>query len=329
MYSFISSAMILLAESVKKYRTLSNSAIGTITSVKLDFSNYYQELAPVVAERFFDAADKIKSTAISCSKMQIKAKARKAGAYVFSTLAAIILAVAPATAFILIAHAAEAEGYISEAAIAHSTADYVLGAQDSLPYSIQFSEDAPADISAPSSEPLLEFSLHYEFTSALDLEMSPGTIFLLNEEFNQQITIVSCELVVDPTASTGTFIWPADGVITSPFGPRNISIGSRYHKGVDIPGPQGSSIYAADGGEVIESRWSDSYGLFIRIRHDNGIVTLYSHNIENLVSVGERVSQGQVIALMGRTGIATGVHLHFEVIVDGVNVNPQLHLPDR
>jgi len=129
------------------------------------------------------------------------------------------------------------------------------------------------------------------------------------------------------TASTGVLIWPAEGKISSLFGPRNSSIGSRIHKGLDINGSSGSQILAADGGEVIKSGWSNSFGWYIRILHDDGSITLYSHNLENFVSVGQRVSQGQVIASMGRTGRTTGVNLHFEVIIDGVNVNPLLHLP--
>jgi len=129
------------------------------------------------------------------------------------------------------------------------------------------------------------------------------------------------------TQSTGAFIWPASGNLTSLFGYRNATVGSTYHKGIDICGKFGDPIVAADGGEVIVSERSSSYGNVIQIRHDNGYVTLYCHCSSLLVSVGQRVSQGQEIALMGRTGLATAVHLHFEVIIDGENVNPLLYLP--
>ena len=130
----------------------------------------------------------------------------------------------------------------------------------------------------------------------------------------------------DPTASTGRFIWPTEGTLTSKFGPRSGSVGSRNHKGIDIAGPRGTPIHAADGGLVILSERSSSFGNYIKILHDNEYVTLYAHCDSMLVMVGERVAQGQLIALMGRTGIADGVHLHLELIIDGVNVNPLPYL---
>jgi murein DD-endopeptidase MepM/ murein hydrolase activator NlpD len=134
--------------------------------------------------------------------------------------------------------------------------------------------------------------------------------------------------VYDATASKGFYILPANGTLSSRFGPRRISIGSTNHKGIDIGGVSGQPIFAADGGEVIFSGWSDSYGYYIRIRHDNGHVTLYAHCSSLFVRVGERVWQGQQIARMGRTGIATGIHLHFELIINDRQVDPLPHLPE-
>jgi murein DD-endopeptidase MepM/ murein hydrolase activator NlpD len=130
------------------------------------------------------------------------------------------------------------------------------------------------------------------------------------------------------TESAGIYIWPASGNLTSLFGRRSTSVGSTNHKGIDICGPNGSPIYAADSGEVITSGWSKSFGYMIEILHENGYVTLYSHCSSLLVEVGDIVECGQEIAHMGRTGIATGVHLHFEVKIDGLNVDPSLYLPD-
>jgi len=135
------------------------------------------------------------------------------------------------------------------------------------------------------------------------------------------------ELPLDPTASTGVFIWPAEGDVVSGFGPRNIRIGSRNHKGIDIDAPNRAPIYAADGGEVTDSRYSESFGHVIKILHDNGHVTLYAHCSTRLVKIGERVEQGQVIARVGMTGIATGYHLHFELIINGKQVDPIPYLP--
>jgi len=132
-----------------------------------------------------------------------------------------------------------------------------------------------------------------------------------------------------PTTSTGTYIWPAEGILTSRFGPRTSTVGSSNHKGIDIAGASGDPIYAADGGEVIVSGWLDSYGNWIKIRHDDGTETLYAHCRTRLVTVGERVSQGQQIARMGTTGQSAGVHLHFELIINGVQVNPLRYLPEQ
>ena len=122
------------------------------------------------------------------------------------------------------------------------------------------------------------------------------------------------------------YIWPAHGNLTSGFGYRNATVGSKNHKGIDICAKLDDPIYAADSGVVIVSERSSSYGNYIEIKHDNGQVTLYAHCNSLLVSVGDEVAQGQQIALMGRTGRATAIHLHFELIINGENVDPELYL---
>jgi murein DD-endopeptidase MepM/ murein hydrolase activator NlpD len=125
------------------------------------------------------------------------------------------------------------------------------------------------------------------------------------------------------TASYGEYIMPADGRITSYFGYRASSIGSSNHQGIDIAGKLGQEIRAADGGEVVYAGSGYSgYGNLIQVRHDNGDVTYYAHCDEFVAAVGERVARGQVIARMGRTGVASGVHCHFEIRVDGEPVDP-------
>lgn len=128
------------------------------------------------------------------------------------------------------------------------------------------------------------------------------------------------------TASRGYYIWPADGIMTSDFGPRSVTVGSSYHKGIDIVGSYCQNIYAADGGTVTYSGVMSGFGNVIFITHDNGDVTVYAHNTELLVSVGEKVMQGQVIALMGDTGTASAIHCHFELRVGGVQVDPLPYL---
>ena len=96
----------------------------------------------------------------------------------------------------------------------------------------------------------------------------------------------------------------------------------RNHRAVDLATDAGSSIYAVADGTVVFSGYDGTYGNTVLIDHGNGLQTRYAHASALRVSQGQTVSQGEVIALVGRTGQATGNHLHFEVIVNGNRVNP-------
>ena len=128
------------------------------------------------------------------------------------------------------------------------------------------------------------------------------------------------------TASNGYYIWPTSGTITSPYGWRYLFGAREFHTGLDIANRYGTYIKAADGGKVTYSGWMGSYGKLVIITHDNGSQTYYAHNSTLLVSVGEKVYQGQAIAKMGSTGNSTGPHLHFEIRINGRTVNPQNYL---
>ena len=122
-----------------------------------------------------------------------------------------------------------------------------------------------------------------------------------------------------PPASTavGTYIWPTGAkIITQYYG--------FQHTGVDIAGPIGLPNYAARDGVVIKSQcgYNGGYGCYIILDHGGGVTTLYGHNSKLLVSVGEQVSQGQVIGLLGSTGRSTGPHVHFEIRINGKFTNP-------
>lgn len=121
------------------------------------------------------------------------------------------------------------------------------------------------------------------------------------------------------------FTWPVDGRIISPFGKRH----GGWHAGMDIKAESGTPILAAAPGLVISSGQERAYGRIIRIEHDSGFVTVYAHNLENLVEVGDRVSGGTIIATVGRTGRATTPHLHFEVRHEDMVYNPLHLLPAR
>ncbi len=123
------------------------------------------------------------------------------------------------------------------------------------------------------------------------------------------------------------YIWPARGVLTSGYGPR----WGRMHRGIDIAAPTGTPIHAAASGEVTVAGWnSGGYGNLVEIRHPDGSMTRYAHNSKLLVRKGDRVEQGQQVALMGSTGFSTGPHLHFEIHPSGSGAtNPMAFLPSR
>ena len=119
-------------------------------------------------------------------------------------------------------------------------------------------------------------------------------------------------------------LWPVAGQVSSGFGWRSNPFGGggQHHRGIDIRAPRGTNIHATGGGTVIFDGWSSGYGNTIIIDHGNGIHTLYAHNSRNLVYVGQRVERGDIIGLVGATGLATGPHVHYEVQVNGVAVDP-------
>lgn len=119
------------------------------------------------------------------------------------------------------------------------------------------------------------------------------------------------------------FIWPVKGVLYSRFGVRE---GVR-HDGIDIAAPEGTPVVAADDGEVIFAGVQRGYGNLVLVKHDDGLVTIYAHNERNLVDAGKRVRRGDRIATVGRTGRATGPHVHFEVRENRLPRNPLFFLP--
>ena len=124
----------------------------------------------------------------------------------------------------------------------------------------------------------------------------------------------------------GAFRWPCPSStrVTSDYGTRvsPMSGASSNHKGIDIPCPTGSDIVASAAGTVVVSQYSSSAGYYIMIDHGNGVSTVYMHNSQLVVSVGQSVEQGQVIAKAGSTGYSTGSHCHFGVMINGSYVNP-------
>jgi murein DD-endopeptidase MepM/ murein hydrolase activator NlpD len=126
-----------------------------------------------------------------------------------------------------------------------------------------------------------------------------------------------------------TYIKPiSGGRLSSGFGKRTSPTkgASTYHKGVDWATPTGTTVFASSGGTVSKAGWGNGYGYVVYIDHPDGRQTRYGHLSRILVSVGDKVSQGQSIALSGSTGVSTGPHVHFEILIDGKQVNPLNYL---
>jgi len=145
------------------------------------------------------------------------------------------------------------------------------------------------------------------------------------EEFNKEIEEILVERQRQQNLKYigGEMRWPLDvewARVSSGFGWR--SYDNAKHLGIDIPAAYGSNVYAAAGGEVVTATDHWSYGNYVLIDHGGGIATLYAHNSKLLVKKGDKVTQGQVIALCGSTGQSSGNHVHFEIRVNGVVKNP-------
>ena len=146
----------------------------------------------------------------------------------------------------------------------------------------------------------------------------------------EEVTYPAVPKIVEKgTIVPPTYIKPiSGGRLTSGFGRRSAPKkgASTYHKGVDWATPVGTAVVASSSGTVTRAGWGSGYGYCVYIRHADGRETRYGHLSKVLVSVGQKVSQGQKIALSGNTGVSTGPHLHFEILINGSQVNPLNYL---
>ncbi len=146
----------------------------------------------------------------------------------------------------------------------------------------------------------------------------------------EEVTYQAVPKIVEKgTIVPPTYIKPiSGGRLTSGFGRRNAPKkgASTYHKGVDWAVPVGTAVMASSSGVVTRAGWGSGYGYCVYIKHADGRETRYGHLSKVLVSVGQKVSQGQKIALSGNTGVSTGPHLHFEILINGSQVNPLNYL---
>lgn len=153
------------------------------------------------------------------------------------------------------------------------------------------------------------------------------------EEFSQIFSIWQKQSTLKTSALTrmelrrggAEYSAPRMPYISSNFGWRRDPITKelRVHKGLDMPGALGSAIYATANGVVREAKWRGSFGFFVEVEHSKGVRTRYAHLSRINVVPRQRVRRNDIIGLMGTTGHSTGSHLHYEVLIDGIAVDPR------
>lgn len=148
-----------------------------------------------------------------------------------------------------------------------------------------------------------------------DAALAVGSEIIIPNGEPETVPVPVAKRIVSAVKSLGSL--PAiSGYYMRPITGGTRTQGIHGYNAVDLAASQGTPIVASAGGEVIVSReggWNGGYGNYVVIRHDNGTQTLYAHNVNNVVSEGDQVSQGQVIAYLGSTGRSTGPHVHFEI----------------
>ncbi len=149
----------------------------------------------------------------------------------------------------------------------------------------------------------------------------------ISREIQKEEVVVEAvpKIVERGTKIPPTYIKPiSGGRLSSNFGRRTAPKkgASSYHKGVDWAVPTGTAVYASCGGTVARAGWGSGYGYVVYIDHEDGRQTRYAHLSKVLVKTGQTVKQGDRIALSGNTGVSTGPHLHFEILINGTQVNP-------
>ena len=181
----------------------------------------------------------------------------------------------------------------------------------------------------PDPEPATEYILHIAVSSKSVDALADLYRFtqdqrdilqqLLSEEMRPSLLALCGGIAV----ADGELCWPLPGhtYISCHFGEVD-AFGNAGHRGTDIPAPEGTPILAAHSGTVLVSGWNDSYGNQVLLDNGAGLSTRYAHMTQTAVTAGEAVTAGQVIGYVGNTGDSTGFHLHFEVMQNGVRVNP-------
>jgi murein DD-endopeptidase MepM/ murein hydrolase activator NlpD len=154
-----------------------------------------------------------------------------------------------------------------------------------------------------------------------------------NQEADAEDVEIEKQLTAIEKSSDPAFvpsIWAHAGKINNEFGFRRSPFGGRnyeFHAGMDIDGERGDAVVAPANGTITEAGWKGGYGQMIEIDHGNGLITRYGHLSRIEVEVGQQVSRGQEMGLVGSTGRSTGPHLHYELRVNNRPINPRRFLP--
>lgn len=211
--------------------------------------------------------------------------------------------------------------------------DIAVVKDESERVSVPFTEEIIEDDTMPEGmrrlirngkdgEKLLRYKANYRSGKLMGRELVGEEILI--EPQTKIVRVGTRELTDAERAAipSGSYIYPYQGKISSTFGWRVLGGQNNFHQGLDICGTRGEPVLAADGGEVIEIGETRGYGKYCKIQHNEDIVTRYAHCDSIDVEVGDLVGQGFPIGTLGDTGNATGVHVHFEIIKDGVTVDP-------
>ena len=181
----------------------------------------------------------------------------------------------------------------------------------------------------PDPEPVTEYILHITVSSKsvdalADLyHFTQDQRDILHQLLSEEMRPSLLALCGGTAVADGELCWPLPGhtYISCHFGEVD-AFGNAGHRGTDIPAPEGTPILAAHSGTVIISGWNNSYGNQVLLDNGAGLSTRYAHMTQTAVTAGATVTAGQVIGYVGSTGDSTGNHLHFEVMQNGVRVNP-------
>lgn len=208
-------------------------------------------------------------------------------------------------------------------------------------YSVTFNNEHKGYVNTLEEAEQIVAEIKSEYSGNLDLDIGISEYYTVNVDDAEKIdestelTLAKKELEesvdkyinVESRTVNGVYLaqTPITGRITSRFGAYE-NVRSGAHTGLDIAAPRGTPILAAADGVVTHASPMGSYGNLVIVAHDNGVETYYAHCSKILASVGQKVSAGDQIALVGSTGNSTGNHLHLEIRIDGKPINPQKYL---